>query len=101
MPVAPRTVSTFLVEGFLPTPADGTLRRLVERLEAEAGRAGAAPGIRHVHSSVVPEDEMCLCLIEGPSTEAVRAVAEQAGLQVIRVSEAMHVFGAGRAAGGS
>jgi len=82
-----------LVEGFVPAANGRELSGLVGRLEDEAGGPAAPAGVRHIHSILVPGDEMCLCLVEGPSAEAVRVVAERAGIRVYRVTEAVVVFG--------
>ena len=86
-------MSAFLVEGYAPSTTAESLQSLATSL-IEAAEATPTRGrVRHVQSSVVPGDEMCLCLLEGPSPEAVWEVAERAGIQVTRVSEALHVTG--------
>lgn len=68
-----------------------------EGLEAQirrartASEASAAEGVsvRYVASLFMLDDELCLHLFEGPSPEAVRAVAADAGLDPIRVVETL------------
>ena len=45
----------------------------------------ALTGVRYVRSILVPEDETCFHLFEGPSEEAVRKVGAMAGLAPLRV----------------
>lgn len=88
--------AVFLVEGYAPAPGRESLERFARSLESAAGDQPSDMRVRHLHSSVVPADDICLCLIEGPSPDVVAGVAERAGLRVMRVSEAIHVSGPDR-----
>ena len=90
------TVLAFLVEGYAPSLEADSLPALAQRIEVAAGANRAGGTVRHLQSSLIPGDEMCLCLMEGPSAEAVQTVAERAGLTVIRISEAVHIAGRAR-----
>ncbi|MGH2982034.1 MAG: hypothetical protein ACRDKV_08340 [Solirubrobacterales bacterium] len=74
---------------------------LAHGLEEEATRiraAAAAVGpervaVRYLSSILMPGDELCLHLFEGPSREAVRGAAVRAGLDPLRVIEAVTATG--------
>ena len=73
--------ATYLLEGYEPLG----LTSLAE-LEARCRTAAeASDGVRYVHSILVPEDETCFHLFEGPSEEAVRKAGAEAGLTPVRV----------------
>lgn len=73
--------ATYLVEGYE--------RRGMTALDDLEARCRAAAdgfdGVRYVRSILVPEDETCFHLFEGPSEEAVRKVGALAGLAPLRV----------------
>lgn len=46
-------------------------------------------GVRHVDSIVIPGDETCLSLFEGPDAETVRAANQACGLPTGRVLPAV------------
>jgi hypothetical protein len=45
--------------------------------------------LRYLGSTLIPEDQMCFCLFEGPSTEAVVEANKRAGLAFERILEAL------------
>lgn len=51
----------------------------------------AVQGLRHLGSTLLPADEICLSLVEAASAETVRAAFERAGLRIDRVTEALDV----------
>ena len=75
------STATYLVEGYE--------RRGITALDDLEARCRAAAdgsdGVRYVRSILVPEDETCFHLFEGPSEEAVRKVGALAGLAPLRV----------------
>lgn len=74
----------FVVERYLAGwPAD-QLREVVREVE-RAAELLAVDGVRHLRSVVLPGDETCLCVFEGPDAEAVRRANHRAGLPVDRV----------------
>jgi hypothetical protein len=47
----------------------------------------ARDGVTWVHSYVTPDRKRTFCIYDGPSPEAIRAVAKATGLPVDRISE--------------
>ncbi len=78
--------TTFLVESYVPKRADAAPSELANRLGAAAD--ALALDVHFLRAISVPEDEMCFYLFEAPSVEAVRQVAERAGLRHERIVEA-------------
>jgi phage shock protein PspC (stress-responsive transcriptional regulator) len=82
----------YLVERYLPhtTPerASTTARRAKQAAE-QLSANGAL--VRYLHSTFLPQDEMCLCLFEAGSAHAVAEANEAAGLPYERISEAIHL----------
>jgi hypothetical protein len=73
--------ATYLLEGYEPR---GTAP--FADLEARCRAAAEAyDGVRYVRSILVPEDETCFHVFEGPSEEAVRRAGVEAGLTPVRV----------------
>jgi hypothetical protein len=64
----------------------GDLARAVARARAAAA-AVSAEGIpvRHVRATLVPDDETCFHVFEGPSVEAIDQVVRRAGLAHARI----------------
>jgi hypothetical protein len=67
------------------------------RIAAEELTREGSP-VRFVRSIVIPEDETCFYLCEAASVDAVRQLAERAGMPVGRVVEAVGADAAGRRA---
>jgi len=82
----------YLVDGYLPRSRSGELAELIARLRAAAERLSAegAP-VRHVRSSFLPADELCLHLIEAESPEAAGEATRRAGMAPERIVEAVSV----------
>jgi len=68
------TPTSFLAECFWPGVRDADLAALEERAYA----AAEGEGIRYLGSILVREDEVVLCLFEGPADAVQRAVASAA-----------------------
>jgi len=47
----------------------------------------ATEGVTWIHSYVTPDRKRTYCIYDGPSPEAIRAVAEKNGLPVDRITE--------------
>jgi hypothetical protein len=81
MPAQGGNTATYLVEGY---ERRGVI--VLDDLEARCrAAADGLDGVRYLRSILVPEDEMCFHLFEGPSEEAVREVGALAGLAPLRV----------------
>jgi hypothetical protein len=70
-------VPTYLVESYLPQ---------AEAAAAVAALVGIGPDARHRWSLVLPEEEMCLHVLDGPSVEVVREATALARLRCQRIS---------------
>ena len=81
---------TFLVETFLARGAAGE-RTERERRASEAAEALTREGtdVRFGRSIHVPEDEICFFTFEAPSGREAAIVAQRAGLDPLRVVEAV------------
>ncbi|GIW20005.1 MAG: hypothetical protein KatS3mg065_0301 [Chloroflexota bacterium] len=71
-------------------------RRVADLVEAVARAHAAATAVssegvpvRHVRATLVPDDEICFHIFEGPSLESVDAVVRRAGLVHARIVSAM------------
>jgi hypothetical protein len=83
-------VPSFLIETYLARCTDGerTAQEHQARSAAEeAARTGAS--VSFDGSIHVPEDELCLFVFAAPTAEKAAAVARQAGLEPLRVVEAL------------
>ena len=84
--------ATYLVEGYRPGIAVEALKRAAQRLHAataEMAREGKL--VRYVHSTIVPEDESCLFLLEATSESLVREAYARARVHFERISTAIPV----------
>ena len=89
-------MSTYLVETFLARGAAGE-RQVRERRASSAAEALTRAGtrVRYAGSIHVPEDELCFFTFEAPSGREAALVAQQAGLEPLRVVEAVSSMEAG------
>jgi hypothetical protein len=81
----------FLVEAYLPGSPDASdqafeLARAAAQLAAQAGEA-----VRHLGTTLVPSDEICLHLFEAPSRTAMQTAAARVCLACDRIVEAEHI----------
>jgi hypothetical protein len=84
-------VPTYLVERYVPRTAGAQLAEIVRTAKSAAGRTGESPGaIRYLAVTLVPADELCYCLFEAPTIEAVRHAHELARIPCERIVEAFH-----------
>ena len=80
----------FVVEVFTPRPGTGALATAERRARQAARRMSSADGeVRYVRATYVPEDEICFYLFDAPSGLHAALVARRAGLDPIRVVEAV------------
>ena len=83
----------FLVERFLPGAPEAQLAAVEALATALSPRTGAddSHDVRYLGSTLIPSDQVCFCLFEGPSSDEVKAVNVRAGLAFERVVEAVSV----------
>jgi hypothetical protein len=81
---------SFLIETYLARCTDGE-RAAHEHQARSAAEEAARTGARVVFdgSIHVPEDELCFFVFVAPTAEKAAAVARQAGLEPLRVVEAL------------
>jgi hypothetical protein len=83
---------TYLVERYLPRMTPERLATTALRAKAAAEQLSAkGTAIRYVHSTFLPQDEMCFCLFESGSARAVAEANEAVGLAYERITEAIHL----------
>jgi Protein of unknown function (DUF4242) len=75
---------TYLVECYWP----GVDR---EAVQAAMARTGGEEDVHCVDSILIPEDEIVLCVFEGPSANAVRDASLRSGLPSERVTRSIHI----------
>lgn len=71
---------TYLVESYVPRPESDAAANA-----AALGEAGADALLRW--SILLPAEDLCLHVLDGPSVDAVRAAAARAALRCQRISE--------------
>ena len=83
---------SYLVECYLPrvrsaelAGAADRIRRAAEQLAAEGAR------IRYVRSTFVPGDELCQHVLRARSADLVGAASRRAGIEPLRIVEAIPV----------
>jgi Protein of unknown function (DUF4242) len=84
-------VPTYLVERYVPRAGAAQLAEIVRTAKSAAGRTGDCPGaIRCLAVTLVPGDELCYCLFEAPTIEAIQQAHELAQIPCERIVEAFH-----------
>ena len=83
---------SYLIESYLPRSRAGDLRVVVDRLR-RAAESLAAEGarVRHLRSTFVPDDELCLHLLEADSVAMVSEASRRAAIEPARVLQALPV----------
>ena len=83
---------SYLIESYLPRSRSGELhaladrlRRVTESLTAEGAR------VRHLRSTFLPNDELCLHLLEADSAAMVSEASRRAAIEPARVMQALSV----------
>jgi hypothetical protein len=80
-------VPTYLVESYLPRAGSSVAA-------TAAALVGRTCGTRHRWSLLLPEEEICFHVFEGPSAEVVREATVRAELQCQRITEAVLISAA-------
>lgn len=80
-------MARFVVERYLPGVSVDEVRCALRRLPD----AAAGTPVRYLGSTILAEDEACLCHFEGPSSAAVAEVNGRAGVVVDRIVLAVSV----------
>lgn len=75
---------TYLVECYWPGVDP-------DAVQAAIARSGAEEDVQCVDSILIPEDEIVLCVFEGPSADAVRDASLRSGLPSERVTRSVHI----------
>jgi hypothetical protein len=78
---------TYLVESYLPA-AESSVAATVAAL------VGSRSGTRHRWSLLLPDEEICFHVLEGPSAEVVREATAHAELPCQRITEAVLISAA-------
>jgi hypothetical protein len=85
----------FLVERYLPPAAAGNLADSVCRT-AQCCTLSAGPrsagSVRYLYSAYLPAEDTCFCLFQGATVEAVRALNEEAGFALDRITAAVLLY---------
>jgi hypothetical protein len=83
-------VTQFLVEVFTPRANSGKLATAERRaMQAASQLSGADGEVHFVRATYIPEDEICFFVFDAPSGRDAALVAQRAGLEAIRVVEAV------------
>ena len=80
-------MTRFLVEAYTPASIE------IAQVEARARRAaddlaGAGTNVQYVRAIFVPEDELCLHLVDAASAEVANDLVRRAGISPDRIVEA-------------
>jgi hypothetical protein len=81
---------SYLIESYLPRSRSGELPAAVSRLR-RATESLAAEGavVRHIRSTFVPSDELCLHLFEAEDEATVGEASRRAAIEPARVVQAI------------
>ena len=83
---------SYLIESYLPRSRSGDLHAVVDRLRrATEGLTAEGAQVRHVRSAFVPDDELCLHLLEAESAAMVGEASRRAAIEPARVVPALSV----------
>lgn len=83
-------MTQFLVEVFTPRASAEKLAAAERRARLAAKRLSGAHGeVRFVQATYIPEDEIRFFVFDAPSARKAALVAQRAGLEAIRVVEAV------------
>jgi hypothetical protein len=87
--------SVFLVERYLPPMAAENLAASVShaaRLCTLSAEPGAAPEVGYLHSAYLPTEDTCFCLFRATTADAVRALNDEAGFALDRITAAILLY---------
>jgi hypothetical protein len=81
---------SYLIESYLPRSRSGELGAVVERLRraTDSLTAEGAP-VRHLRSTFIPGDELCLHLFEAESAAAAGEASRRAAIEPARAVQAV------------
>src|SRR5687767_12962699 len=83
---------SYLIESYLPRSRCGELRAAVDRLRrATESLSAEGTQVRHLRSTFVPNDEICLHLLEADSAALVGEASRRAAIEPARVVQALPV----------
>ncbi len=83
---------TYLVEHYRPGLDAGALQRTAELLRRTvSAMESEGSAVRHVRSTIVPNDEAFMSVLEAASESVVREAYARAGLAFERISRAVQV----------
>lgn len=80
----------YLVERYIPRAKAAQLAEITAAANGAARRTAGAGAIRCLAVILVPGDELCYCLFQAPSIEAVRRAHESAQIPCERIVAAFH-----------
>ena len=81
-------MTSFLLEAYTPTSQPlGEIEERARQAAVALTRSGVP--VTYVRSIFIPEDELCLHLLDGPSRGAIADVARMAEISPVRIVEAM------------
>jgi Protein of unknown function (DUF4242) len=79
---------SYLAECFLPGVSEAHLEQLDKRaVQSATGQSGSAAQVHYRGSMLLPDDEVVFCFFDGPSANAVEAVARHAEIPFARIVE--------------
>jgi hypothetical protein len=83
---------SYLIESYLPRSRSGELAAVVSRLQSATETLTAeGRNVRHLRSTFLPTDELCLHLLEAESAATVGAASRLAAIEPARVVQAQTV----------
>jgi hypothetical protein len=83
---------SYLIETYLPRSRSGELRATVDRLQrATESLTAEGTRVRHLRSTFLPNDELCLHLLEAESAATVSEASRRAAIEPARVVRALPV----------
>jgi hypothetical protein len=83
---------SYLIESYLPRSRSGELRAVADRLRrATESLTAEGARVRHLRSTFVPQDELCLHLLEADTAATVGEASRRAAIEPARVLQAVPV----------
>jgi hypothetical protein len=83
---------SYLIESYLPRSRSGELHALADRLRrATESLTAEGARVRHLRSTFLPNDELCLHLLEAESAAMVSEASRRAAIEPARVTQALSV----------
>jgi hypothetical protein len=83
---------SYLIESYLPRSRTGELGAVADRLRRAAEMlTDEGARVRHLRSTFVPDDELCLHLLEAESAAMVGEASRRAAIEPARVVQALSI----------